>query len=96
MERLYGTLEFSFSRVMLPLETAHKVQALLATGTQVDTIWADHKVVRVMVPYSTPAVNVATTPEHDARNIPTDVYRAWREAIERGENVDLDDWDGDA
>lgn len=83
-ETIYGSIQTTYENIILPLEEAHKLQAILAKAKRLDTLWRSNKPeVACLMDYDVPAVLVKKVlPEQDARGVPREIYHEWREAIQ--------------
>ena len=94
--KLLGKIRLGYDDIILPLEVAHKLQALLAEhATKLDSVWGSHvkKSLYVLCDYEVGAVEILkNTPDFDARGVSGTDYSAWQSAIrERQENDEVID-----
>ena len=85
-----GKISFGYYDLIMPLEVAHKIQALLAEhATKVDNIYgakAGTKSLNVMVDYDVSAVQVWKEEiDFDARGIDSTSYSKWQDSIRQRE-----------
>jgi hypothetical protein len=73
------------SKVMLPIEEAHRIQAILARhAVKYDTIWNSDRSIHYLQDYEVPEVMVvARPPDFDAQGLDAKVVRDWANAISK-------------
>lgn len=73
------------SKVMLPIEEAHRIQAILARhAVKYDTIWRSNRSIHYLQDYEVPEVMVvARPPDFDAQGLDGTVVRDWANAISK-------------
>lgn len=89
-----GKISFGYSDLVMPLEIAHKIQALLAEHAErLDRIYATVGAVpslHVMRKYEVGSVEVVKDIDFDARDVDDAAYTGWQNAIrdrEKGDTV---------
>ena len=89
---LLGKIRLGYDDVVLPLEVAHKLQALLAEhATKLDSVWGSQvkKSLYVLCDYEVGAVEILkNTPDFDARGVSITDYSAWQTAIRERQEGD--------
>ena len=92
---LYGTLSFSYVTLAMPLEVAHKVQALLAEhAVKVDPTYCSNgnPIVHAIRPWDVDPVSVIKVPQYDCTEMSGKDYAEWAAAIrEREEGAPIMD-----
>lgn len=88
-----GSLSFGYYDLIMPLEVAHKIQALLAEhATKVDSIYGAKvgtKALNVVVEYDVSAVKVwREEVDFDATGIDSTSYTQWQDSIRQREPGD--------
>lgn len=79
-----GVIVFYHAELVMPLETAHKIQALLTEATQVSSYWLGGNIDKVEYydEYVVPDVRVTTRRvENDARGVDEKIVQAWVAAL---------------
>ena len=79
-----GMIELGYEVLVMPLDAAHKIQAILAEhAIKVDRVYCNNAnpTVYVQKPYDAPPVQVAKAPDYDASAIKETVYSQWRSVI---------------
>ncbi len=73
------------SKVMLPIEEAHRIQAILARhAVKYDTIWNSDRSIHYLQDYEVPEVMVvARPPDFDAQGLDAKIVRDWSNAISK-------------
>lgn len=88
-KEVYGFISLNYSEGwLLPLEEAHKVQAILAKhAIKVEGAWRKGSAGNVgyMRDTEVPDVKVKSMPEYDARGLTNKQIQEWREAIQDAE-----------
>ena len=89
-KKLLGKISFGYSDLIMPLEVAHKIQALLAEhADKIDVHYsANHRVgmISALREYEIGNVEVVKEATFDARGVNSEDYNAWANAIrDRGE-----------
>ncbi len=71
------------SKIMLPLEEAHKIQAILARhAVKYETVWCNPQSIHYLCDYDTPeVVVVARPPDFDARGLTPTQVRDWSQML---------------
>ena len=71
------------SKVMLPIEEAHKIQAILARhAVKYESIWCNPRSIHYLCDYEVPeVVVVARPPDFDAQGLDAKVVREWVQAL---------------
>lgn len=91
-DKLLGKIRLGYDDVVLPLEVAHKIQALLAEhATELDSVWGTqvNKSLFVLCDYEVGAVEILNTPpDFDARGVSATDYSAWQAAIRERQEGD--------
>lgn len=89
---LLGKIRLGYDEVVLPLEVAHKIQALLAEhATKLDNLWGSKvsSPLYVICDYEVAPVEVLkTAPDFDARGVSGTDYSAWQTAIRERQEGD--------
>jgi len=69
--------------VMLPIEEAHKIQAILARhAVKYESIWCNPRSIHYLCDYEVPEVIVvARPPDFDAQGLDAKVVRDWAQAL---------------
>lgn len=84
-KQIYGTMEFRYDNLMLPLDVAHKIQALLAEhAIKVDTIYCGNRnpATKCIRPYEVSPVNVMSAlPDYDCSDMSSVVYDEWKDIV---------------
>ena len=84
-KQIYGIIDFRYGAVRLPLEIAHKVQALLAEhAVTVDSIYCrnSNPVVKILKEYEVSAVVVENKPpDFDCSELSENDYNEWRTIV---------------
>ena len=91
-KEVYGSIRFSYDTLVMPLEVAHKVQALLAEhAVKVDQIYAKPYVFCTR-PWEMSAVEVTKAPDFDCTDMNSKDYETWATAVrEREEGAPIMD-----
>lgn len=82
--KIMGKLIFGYNDLVMPLEVAHKVQALLAEhAVRFETNYGANRVAPVSVirEYEVGSVEVLKNVDFDARGVGAEDYNAWAAAI---------------
>lgn len=91
-KQIMGKVSFGYSDLVMPLEVAHKVQALLAEHAhRIDMQYpANHRAgtVSALREYEVGSVEVVKDITFDARGVDNDTYAAWASAIRDREEGD--------
>ena len=90
----YGTLSFSYVTLTMPLEVAHKIQALLAEhAVKVDSTYcSSNPPIHAIRPWDVDAVGVIKIPQYDCTEMSSKDYNEWVTAIrEREEGAPIMD-----
>ena len=91
-KQIMGKVSFGYSDLVMPLEVAHKVQALLAEHAhRIDMQYpANHRAgtVSALREYEVGSVEVVKDITFDARGVDNDTYTAWASAIRDREEGD--------
>jgi hypothetical protein len=91
-KKLMGKISFGYSDIVMPLEVAHKVQALLAEHAhRIDMQYpANHRAgtVSALREYEVGGIEVVKAITFDARGVDNDTYTAWACAIKNREEGD--------
>lgn len=89
---LLGKIRLGYDDIVLPLEVAHKLQALLAEhATKLDSVWGSQvkKSLYVLCDYEVGAVEILkNTPDFDARGVSIADYSGWQAAIRERQEGD--------
>lgn len=88
-KQVYGAMDMGWgAKIVLPLEEAHKVQAILARHAL-----AMGSVYRPVLPnvsfigdLEVPSVSVLDLPSHDCRGLSREVLNAWKEMVKNTED----------
>lgn len=91
-KKLMGKISLGYSDIVMPLEVAHKVQALLAEHAhRIDMQYpANHRAEKVIAlrEYEVGGIEVVKDITFDARGVDNDTYTAWACAIKDREEGD--------
>ena len=92
-KKLMGKISFGYSDLVMPLEVAHKIQALLAEhADKLDRIYASVGVVpslHVLRKYEVGSVEVVEKIDFDARDVDDAAYSGWQSAVRDREKGDV-------
>ena len=92
-KEVYGLVKVSYDTGwLLPIEEAHKVQAILARhGVKLEEAWrkGQYPNVKFIRDLEVPDVSVATLPEHDARGLTNQQISKWQESFREAEDEHL-------
>lgn len=83
-KEVFGSLEFTYSTLVMPLEVAQQVQALLAKhAIKVDGIYCGSRnpPIYAEVAYEVSPVSVAKKPDFDCKGINPSVLNEWRNIV---------------
>lgn len=87
-KEVLGSINFGYStRVILPIEEAHKIQAILARyATGVSSAYRPTEPnISYVEDYSVPSVEVLETPQFDCRGLTPKQKQAWAESVRDSE-----------
>ena len=89
-KKLMGKISFGYSDLVMPLEVAHKIQALLAEhADKIETQYPANSragAVNALKDYEVGSVEVVNRIDFDARGVSAEDFSAWAAAIrDRGE-----------
>lgn len=91
-KKLMGKISFGYSDLAMPLEVAHKIQALLAEHAQrIEMQYpANHRAgtISVLREHEVGSVEVVKDITFDARGVDNETYTAWASAIRDREEGD--------
>ena len=91
-KKIMGKISFGYSDLVMPLEVAHKIQALLAEHAQrIDMQYpANHRAgtISALREYEVGSVEVVKDITFDARGVDNETYTAWAGAIRDREEGD--------
>jgi hypothetical protein len=94
-KEVYGSMTFSYFTLAMPLDVAHKVQALLAEhAVMVESIYCKHNgpPVYCIRPWGMSAVSVVKAPDYDCEGMDEEDFREWSGAVrERPEGAPIMD-----
>lgn len=93
-KKIMGKISFGYSDLVMPLEVAHKIQALLAEhADKMDRIYAASghvPVLQVLRKYEVGSVEVvADKIDFDARDVDDAAYTGWQSAIRDREKNEI-------
>lgn len=76
------------TKIMLPIEEAHKVQAILARhAVKYNSLWRNPRSIHYLTDYEVPEVSVLSRPaDFDAQGLDSSVIREWESAINSAED----------
>ena len=83
-KKILGKLSFTYCDLVMPLEVAHKIQALLAEhAIRVDSIYCSGKnpEVHIEVDYDASPVSVVQSPDFDCKGIKPKILSEWRQIV---------------
>jgi len=87
-KEVLGSINFGYStRVILPIEEAHKIQAILARyATGVSSAYRPTEPnISYVEEYSVPSVDVLETPQFDCRGLTPKQKQSWAESVRDAE-----------
>lgn len=91
-KKIMGKISFGYSDLVMPLEVAHKIQALLAEHAhRLDMQYpANHRAgtISALREYEVGSVEVVKYTPFDARGVDNETYTAWASAIREREEGD--------
>lgn len=91
-KKIMGKISFGYSDLVMPLEVAHKIQALLAEhGQRIEMQYpANHRAgtISALREYEVGNVEVVKDIYFDARGVDNETYTAWASAIRDREEGD--------
>ena len=91
--KIMGKISFGYSDLVMPLEVAHKIQALLAEhADKMDRIYAASghvPVLQVLRKYEVGSVEVVDKIDFDARDVDDAAYTGWQSAIRDREKNEI-------
>ena len=90
--KIMGKISFGYSDLIMPLEIAHKIQAMLAEhAVRFETNYGANRVAPVSVirEYEVGSVEVLKNVDFDARGVSSEDYSAWANAIRDREEGDV-------
>lgn len=92
-KEVYGLVKVSYDTGwLLPIEEAHKVQAILARhGIKLEEAWrkGPHPNVKFIADLEVPDVSVAKLPEYDVRGLTNKQINKWQESFRDVEDENL-------
>ena len=92
---LYGTLSFSYVTLAMPLDVAHKIQALIAEhAVKVEHTYCSNNnpTIHAIRPWDVDAVSVIKAPQYDCTEMSSKDYNEWVGAVrEREEGAPIMD-----
>lgn len=93
-KKLLGKISFGYSDLVMPLEVAHKIQALLAEhADKLDRLYSSGSGVsalQILRKYEVGSVDVVEHPiDFDARDVDAAAYVQWQEAVRDRERGDV-------
>jgi hypothetical protein len=92
-KEIYGAMTFSYATLTMPLDVAHKVQALLAEhALKVESIYCGQRnpPVRCVRPWEMGPVEVSKTPDFDCESMNDADFNVWSAAVrERPEGAPI-------
>ena len=94
-KKIMGKLSFGYNDLVMPLEVAHKIQALLAEhAVRVDSLYCGSKnpTVYIELEYDVSPVTVPGVPDFDCKGIDYKALSEWRKIVtEREEGAPIMD-----
>ncbi len=83
-KEVYGSMTFSYTTLAMPLDVAHKVQALLAEhAVRVDSIYCGqgNPSVYCIRSWAMGPVEIANAPDYDCEGMTEPDYMVWSDAV---------------
>jgi len=92
-KEVYGAMTFNYYTLVMPLDVAHKVQALLAEhAVRIDSVYCGQRnpPVQCVRPWGMGPVELSKTPDFDCESMNEVDFREWSDAVrERPEGAPI-------